>query len=176
MMNRLWSGTTGVWVMVGCSALACSKDNQQLPAKSDTVTSASAAVSAAPAASASASLSTTASASALDQAKGVVRKLIGTEACDAEKAYVSCVEKACAAGYRECYGEKVDQGQFAGPCKAYGECSLLCTLDPDEISRAACGLDCGDRHRQDKGPCDQCASKLADCAEKAGCQVPAACK
>lgn len=156
-----------------CAVMACSKQDKPSPGQTEHPRVASAAASSAPAPSASAALP---AASAAPVAAGVLRKLIWTEKCEEEKAYVDCVTKACSSEYRGCYGEKVGQGGFGGPCKEYGECVLVCSLDPDEISRAACGLDCADRHMPEKGPCDQCMAKAAECAEKAGCKVPAACR
>ncbi len=170
-MFRARSTTAAMILMgYGCAVQACSK-HQELPAgPADRPAATGTASVASPAPGTSSGSAPTPAAS------GVLRKLIWTEDCEAEKSYVDCVVKACSSAYRECYGEQVDEGGFSGPCEEYGKCTLLCTLDPDEISRAACDLDCADRHKADKDPCDRCMANASRCADKAGCKEPPPCK
>ena len=42
------------------------------------------------------------------------------------KATNDAVVGACGDVYKKCYGDAVDKGTFAGPCKDYGECVAAC--------------------------------------------------
>lgn len=170
--------TLRVTLMAGLSCLAagCSKNEKSgaaaEPAGAPRASEQTHGAGAAPAAS---SAAPPASAAPSQAAGSVVRKLIGSEDCASERAFVDCILKGCGDAYRACYGERADQGELAGPCAEHGKCMLLCSLDPDVVSRAACELDCDDRHKAAGEPCDQCMSKVADCTRKSGCTAPEKC-
>gem|GEM_PF-6067142 len=107
---------------------------------------------------------------------GVLRKLVSADECETEKAHADCVLKACTPALQECYGKDADTGRLNGVCKDYGECSMLCTLDPDPIGRAACDLDCTDRHRASQSDCDRCLASVDACGRAAGCKPFTSCK
>jgi hypothetical protein len=165
-------GTVAAWAAIAwlVAASSCSKPSGQtsgLPEASATTTALVATVSAVASATAPA-----ASAGGL----GVLRKLSSADECEEEKVHADCVLKACTPALQECYGKDADTGRLSGACKDYGECSMLCTLDPDPIGRAACDLDCTDRHRASQSECDRCLAKVDACSRAAGCKPFTACR
>ncbi len=96
-----------------------------------------------------------------------MRRLIGSERCDAETKYVDCVVKACADTYKKCYGDDVEKGTYAGPCQDLGACVSACSEGD-----AGCGMACLDKHKTDGSACDKCADGFGDCMTKGSCTPP----
>lgn len=104
--------------------------------------------------------------------KVALRELIWTEKTPAETKYVDCMVKACLPVYKECYGDKVEQGEFSGPCGDYGKCVAKCAEQGDDKKVAACGADCLDKHKKEGSACDTCGDKVGACSEKGKCTPP----
>lgn len=100
-------------------------------------------------------------------AKVSLRQLIWTEKTPAETKYVDCMVKACIAVYKECYGDKVEQGEVSGPCGDYGNCVAACATD-------ACKVACLDKHKKEGSACDACGDKVGACSEAGKCSPPVA--
>ncbi len=167
-------GTAFLAALLGIAGCSKDKTDAAAPPAPPSAASVAAVASIPPSAALPASAAPAESAPA--PVKGLLRKLVWTEKCDEEKAYVDCVVAACASNYKDCYGPGLDDGTVAGPCKAHGDCSVGCLAVGDEIERAACLQDCADRTKTDKDPCGKCLARLDKCTEKAGCQFPSRCK
>ena len=107
-------------------------------------------------------------------AKVTLRQLIGTEKNAQETRYVDCMLKACTSVFKECYGEKVEQGEFGGPCGDLANCNSQCLAEPSETKRAPCNAACLDKFKQDGSACDTCGDKIGACATKGQCMPPIA--
>jgi hypothetical protein len=149
-------------------ALACDPKKES-PAPAPVVT-ASAPTPAAASASPSAAAPT---ASAAPPGKKItLRQLVWTEKTPADTKYVDCVVKTCAPALKECYGERIEQGELGGPCADLATCESRCLDRPEGAGRAACSAECVDKHRKEGGACDTCGDKVGACGDKAKCEPP----
>ena len=146
-------------------AVGCDAKKESTPAPAVTA-------SAKPPLPVAASTSPTASAAAYAPGKKLtLRQLVWAEKTPADTKFVDCVVAACLPTLKECYGDRVEQGEPGGPCSEFAACESRCA---DGAGRAACSAACVEKHRSSGGACDACGDKIGECSDKAKCQAPIA--